>query len=327
MMFCSAITIINRRQSDTVNQKSSMTTQTLKLRHFLWLSFGALQCYSLYKDESGLSFRRITMSRVPSRPSDETLADDDARTVRMRALLNAVGVDMSKVTKLDVVATDLANVASVHATDGAARAQVRVTVSRPLLQPSSDDVSFEDQLRNAARTGDVALNTAQSNAVLAPAFERYAANHQIVGQMQLSLLLVLLPVCALLLRRRFPSAHEHSLLIANVAYLGGLLTVEQSWLPRVRAHACMSKLGPSYVNAALEAAEIERAANRQRHAQLVAAVRSTDWNERVTARFMSIFFSRSGNYLGDFGFSTTTQIEWLAERKAKLDNEQQPPPT
>lgn len=309
---------------------AAIPAQRLKLRHFLWVSFGVLQCYSLYKDESGLSFRRITTSRVPSKPTDETLADDDARTVRMRALLSAVGVDTSKVTKLDVVATDLANVASVHATDGAARAQLRVTVSRPLLQPTADDVSFEDQLRNAARTGDVALNLAQSNAVLAPAFLRHAENHQIVGQMQLSLLLVLLPITALLLRRRFPSAHDHSLLIANVAYLGGLLTVEQSWLPRVRAYACMSRLGPSYVNAALEAAEIERAANRQRHAQLIAASRSTDWNTRVSARFMSFLFTRSGNYVGDVGFSTTKQIEWLSERKAKLDgaaNENQPPPS
>lgn len=280
------------------------------------------------KDQSGTTFRRVTSTPVPLDERDEAVSASDERTTRVRELLTAVGVDMSKVTQLAVFATVRENVAAVQPTDGAARKELRVTVSKALLTPpTSADVPFDEQLRTAARTGDVALNLGQSNAVLVPAFLRHALQHHVVAQLQLSLLLIGPPVLSLLLRRRFPSAHEQSLMVANFAYLGGVITVDQAWLPRVRDLYASNNLGLAYINAALEAAELDRAANRQRHAQLVEASRSTDWNTRVGARFASIMFSHTGNYLGDFGFRTTTRIKWLIEAKQKAIEQSTKPPS
>lgn len=295
--------------------------QVLKFRHFLWFSLASFHLYTLAIDRSGLSFRRVTSSPVPEDKRDEAVPASDQRAVRVRALLTAAGVDMQRVTQLAIFATPRDNVAAVQPTDGVAKKQLRVTVSQTLLQPLSDDVPFDEQLRNAARTGDATLNVAQGNAVLVPEFMRHALGHHVAAQFQLSVLLILPPVLATLVRRRLPMAPEQSLMIANVAYLAGFTSVEQAWLPRVRARLAVTQLGPVYVDAALEAAELDRAANRQRHAQLVAASRSADWNTRVTSRFASILFSHNGNYLGDFGYSTTTQIRWLNEAKEKAAKE------
>ncbi len=295
-----------------------MSVQRLSARHFMWVGLASWQAYALYKDMPAASWRQQRVGPVEVLASDEEVAGDDARVARLRSLLGAVGADLTQVSELRLRVTERQNVVATNYRVDAPHSLL-VTVSRTYVDQLVDDehADFAAQLRTAALTGRAPMTVAQSNAALAPPLQHFALRQHAAGQLQHTLMLALPPVFGLLLRRRFPAAHDQSILISNLSYLLCMLTVEQAWFPRVRIRRCISTLGPAYVDAALEAAELERAVNRHTRAELLRTAKAERWSERVPARFRAMLYTRNGNYWGDFGLRTTTAIRWLNESKAK----------
>jgi hypothetical protein len=287
----------------------------LSLRHFLWLGAAAFQTLMLYKNEAPFSMRRQIVTPVPESPNDEVLPSTDARTAQLRSLLTALMAGAGggqQLTDFTVRVTDRADVAATDFKPDKSSA-VQLTLSRSLAHPLDDsvDVDFGEQLRTAALTGKVALTTAQCNAAVAPTLARYALAHHRIAQLQCTLVLVIPPIFGLLLQRRYPLAHAHSVFIANLAFLFCAATVEQGWLPRVRQQFLARTLGPDYVATAMQLAELERAVNLHQRAMLLKAAKGPFWNARVASRFQAMAYSPKGDYLGDFGLRTTSVLRLL----------------
>lgn len=293
----------------------------LSARHFLWLGLATWQGFALFRNLPAWSCRQLQVSVGAPQPGDEELRDDDARVARLRSLLGAVGADLSKVSAVRVRVTDRPHVVAtgISVEGSAPLPALTVTVSRALVDDLLDDerADLTAQLRAAALTGHMPLTAAQSNAIVAPALLHLSLAQHAAGQLQHTLMIVLPPIFGLALRRRFPGAHDRSILVSNVAYTLCAFTVEQAWFPRTRLRRSIDAFGPAYVDAAIEAAELQRAANRHTRAELLRAAKSDLWRERVPARFQAMLYSRNGNYWGDFGLRTTTMLRLLNNSKAK----------